>query len=108
MGTSLAIVGAYVLAGELHAAGGDQVRAFAQYDVRMKDFVAACQKQAVDGATWFIPASKWFMKLRNLTFRMMPYLPWRKLIRDMSLKVGNAIELIAYEDLPLPHGAPRP
>jgi 2-polyprenyl-6-methoxyphenol hydroxylase-like FAD-dependent oxidoreductase len=28
-GTSLAIVGAYVLAGELHAAGGDHVRAFA-------------------------------------------------------------------------------
>ncbi|HWD82198.1 MAG TPA: FAD-dependent monooxygenase [Kribbella sp.] len=108
MGTSLAIVGAYVLAGDLHAAGGDHVRAFAQYDVRMKDFVAACQKQAVDGAMWFIPGSKWFMKLRNLTFRMMPYLPWRNVIRDMSLKVGNAIDLPAYEALPQRPAAQQP
>ncbi|MFI5691310.1 FAD-dependent monooxygenase [Kribbella sp. NPDC051586] len=106
MGTSLAVVGAYVLAGELHAAGGDHERAFAAYDVRMRDFVVACQKQAVDGAMWFIPASRWFMKLRNLTFRAMPYLPWRNVIRDMSLKVGNAIELTTYEDSS--GGRPRP
>ncbi|MDX2972391.1 FAD-dependent monooxygenase [Kribbella solani] len=98
MGTSLAVVGAYVLAGELHAAGGDHVKAFAAYDIRMKGFVAACQKQAVDGAKWFVPASKWFIKVRDLTFRLMPYLPWRNMIRDMSLKVGNAIELRTYED----------
>ncbi|NUR97850.1 MAG: FAD-dependent oxidoreductase [Kribbellaceae bacterium] len=108
MGTSLAIVGAYVLAGELHAAGGDHLRAFAKYDLRMKDFVAACQQQAVDGAKWFIPASKWFTWLRNLTFRMMPYLPWRNVIREMSLKVGNAIDLPTYEGRPSPHAAPRP
>ena len=108
MGTSLAIVGAYVLAGELHAAGGDHVEAFAQYDLRMKDFVAACQKQAVDGAMWFVPASKWFMRLRNLTFRMMPYLPWRNMIREMSLKVGNAIDLPAYAGLPQRPAVRRP
>ena len=108
MGTSLAIVGAYVLAGELHAAGGDHLRAFAKYDLRMKDFVAACQQQAVDGAKWFVPASKWFTWLRNLTFRMMPYLPWRNVIREMSLKVGNAIDLPTYEGRPSPHAAPRP
>lgn len=113
MGTSLAIVGAYVLAGELHAAAGDHGTAFGQYDVRMKSFVAACQKQGVDGARWFIPASKRFTVLRNLMFRMMPYLPWRNVIRDMSLKVGNAIELTAYaaspsEGLPSRPAAPRP
>ncbi|TCC53132.1 FAD-dependent oxidoreductase [Kribbella capetownensis] len=108
MGTSLAIVGAYVLAGELHAAGGDHVAAFRKYDVRMRGFVAACQKQGVDGARWFIPESKWFMVLRNLTFRMLPYLPWRRLIDEMPLKVGNAIELTTYEDLPQRPAAPRP
>ncbi|MFD7153099.1 FAD-dependent monooxygenase [Kribbella sp. NPDC059898] len=108
MGTSLAIVGAYVLAGELHAAGGDHARAFAEYDVRMKGFVEACQQQAVDGARWFIPASKWFTRVRNLTFRLMPYLPWRNVIRDMSLKVGSAIELPAYEGLPRRPAVRRP
>lgn len=108
MGTSLAIVGAYVLAGELHAAGGDHARAFAAYDQRMKGFVEACQQQAVDGARWFIPASKWFVKVRNLTYRLMPYLPWRNVIREMSLKVGNAIELTTYEGRPQRHEVPRP
>lgn len=124
MGTSLGIVGAYVLAGELHAAdraaahhvasedsspaahgssdAGDMtaaahVRAFAAYDEVMRPFVAACQKQAVDGARWFIPGSRAFLALRNLTFRLMPYLPWRKLIDELPLKVGNAVELKQYE-----------
>jgi 2-polyprenyl-6-methoxyphenol hydroxylase-like FAD-dependent oxidoreductase len=100
MGTSLAIVGAYVLAGELHAAGGDHEQAFSAYDVRMKDFVAACQKMAHEGARWFIPGSKWFLKVRNLTLRMMPYLPWRKVVEQVPLKVGNSIQLTTYEGRP--------
>jgi 2-polyprenyl-6-methoxyphenol hydroxylase-like FAD-dependent oxidoreductase len=107
METSLAIVCAYVLAGELHAARGDHVQAFAEYEVRMKGFVEACQKQAVDGARWFTPGSKWFA-LRNLTYRMMSYLPWRRMIEELSLKVGNAIELRTYEDLPRRPAARRP
>ena len=62
----------------------------------------------MDGARWFIPASKWFAALRNLTVRMLPYLPWRKLIDEMPLKVGNAIELRTYEDQPQRPAAPRP
>lgn len=84
------------------------MRAFAEYDVRMKDFVAACQKLAHEGAMWFIPGSTWFMKLRNLTLRMMPYLPWRKVIEQAPLKAGNAIELRMYEGLPQRPAVPLP
>ncbi|GAB2558739.1 FAD-dependent monooxygenase [Kribbella endophytica] len=107
MGTSLGIVGAYVLAGELQSALDNadpttaHARAFAAYDEVMRPFVAACQKQAVDGARWFIPGSRAFLALRNLTFRLMPYLPWRKLIDELPLKVGNAVDLKQY-------GARRP
>jgi len=100
MGTSLAIVGAYVLAGELHATGGDHKRAFTKYDEVMRGFVAASQKQAVDSARWLIPGSRAFLAVRNLTFRMLPYLPWRRLIDEMPLKVGNAVDLKEYEVLP--------
>jgi 2-polyprenyl-6-methoxyphenol hydroxylase-like FAD-dependent oxidoreductase len=96
MGTSLAIVGAYMLAGELQAADGDHERAFAAYDERMRGFVAACQKQGKDSGQWFVPASKAFLKLRNLNFKLLPYLPWRKLIDELPLKVGNAIDLPEY------------
>jgi 2-polyprenyl-6-methoxyphenol hydroxylase-like FAD-dependent oxidoreductase len=108
MGTSLGIVGAYVLAGELQAAGSDYPKAFAAYDEVMRPFVAACQKQAVDGARWFIPGSRVFLALRNLTFRLMPYLPWRRMIDELSLKVGKAVELKQYEARPpLPAEQPR-
>jgi hypothetical protein len=63
----------------------------------MRGFVAACQKQGAAGGRWFIPASKAFLAVRNLTFRLMPYLPWRKMIDEMPLKVGNAIDLPDYE-----------
>ncbi|MEJ3652567.1 FAD-dependent monooxygenase [Actinomycetes bacterium KLBMP 9759] len=45
-GTSLALVGAYVLAGELKAAGGDHAAAFAGYERQMRGFVAANQHLA--------------------------------------------------------------
>jgi 2-polyprenyl-6-methoxyphenol hydroxylase-like FAD-dependent oxidoreductase len=42
-GTSLALIGAYVLAGELAAASGDHLRAFAEYESAMRPFVEANQ-----------------------------------------------------------------
>jgi 2-polyprenyl-6-methoxyphenol hydroxylase-like FAD-dependent oxidoreductase len=112
MGTSLAIVGAYVLAGELAAADGDHVRGFAEYEERMRGFVEACQKQGRESGRWFVPGSKAFLRLRNLNFKLLPYLPWRKLIDELPLKVGNAIDLPDYEvsasgARPRQPGAPR-
>ncbi|HEY3684221.1 MAG TPA: FAD-dependent monooxygenase [Streptosporangiaceae bacterium] len=46
-GTSMAIVGAYVLAGELAAAGGDHRTAFARYDDELRDYVTANQALAL-------------------------------------------------------------
>lgn len=46
-GTSLAIVGAYVLAGELAAADGDVARALAGFETLMRPFVAANQHLAL-------------------------------------------------------------
>ncbi|WP_433331909.1 FAD-dependent monooxygenase [Spirillospora sp. CA-294931] len=47
-GTSMAMVGAYVLAGELKAAAGDHVAAFAAYERELRDYVAANQQLALD------------------------------------------------------------
>ncbi|SNR48459.1 FAD-dependent monooxygenase [Actinomadura mexicana] len=46
-GTSMAIVGAYVLAGELKAAGGDHRDAFANYERELRGYVAANQELAL-------------------------------------------------------------
>ena len=46
-GTSMAMVGAYVLAGELHAAGGDHRTAFARYEDELRTYVTANQRLAL-------------------------------------------------------------
>lgn len=49
-GTSLALVGAYVLAGELAAAGSDPAAGLAAYAQRMRDWVLATQRMGRAGA----------------------------------------------------------
>ncbi|MEV7095403.1 FAD-dependent monooxygenase [Amycolatopsis sp. NPDC051045] len=56
--TSLAVLGAYVLAGELAAAGGDHERAFAAYEREMGELVRQSRAFAVGAARSLIPASR--------------------------------------------------
>ncbi|UQS27611.1 FAD-dependent monooxygenase [Amycolatopsis thermalba] len=46
-GSSMALIGAYVLAGELAAAGGDHRAAFAAYEKELRDYTRANQEMAV-------------------------------------------------------------
>jgi 2-polyprenyl-6-methoxyphenol hydroxylase-like FAD-dependent oxidoreductase len=46
-GTSMALVGAYVLAGELAQAGGDHVAAFAAYERELRGYVTGNQALAL-------------------------------------------------------------
>lgn len=56
-GTSQALIGAYVLAGELGLSGGDHVAAFAAYEERMRGYVAEHQALGREGAErFFMPA----------------------------------------------------
>lgn len=51
-GTSLALTGAYVLAGELAAANGDHTRAFARYEATLRPYVEANQHFALEMSAW--------------------------------------------------------
>ncbi len=64
-GTSLALVGAYVLAGALQAAEGDHGVAFAAYQRRMRDFVARNQQIAIGNTKRFIPQNRRQIWLQN-------------------------------------------
>jgi len=54
-GSAMAMAEAYVLAGELHAAGGDHARAFAAYEARLRPYVERKQKAARGFASGFVP-----------------------------------------------------
>jgi hypothetical protein len=88
-------VGAYVLAGELMESGGDFGTAFAAYHDRMSGFVAKCQKIA-EGADWFVPRTRGMQWLSMQMWRFLPYTPWKNLMLEIPLKIGNSISLKDY------------
>jgi 2-polyprenyl-6-methoxyphenol hydroxylase-like FAD-dependent oxidoreductase len=96
-GSSLALVGAYVLAGELRAADGDHRGAFAAYQRRMQDFAERNQRIAIGNADRFTPTSRRQIWLQNQGIRALPYLPGKNWILRLATKgvkeAANAITL---------------
>ena len=74
-GTALAMVAAYILAGELHRANGDYAEAFRRYQDLFGPFVLRKQKAALHFAGAFAPKSKFSLFLRNQLFKLMA-IPW--------------------------------
>lgn len=66
-GTGLAIVGAYVLAGELKAADGDHRAAFAAYQRQFLPYAKATRRTAA--GPFLAPGSALRMTMRNWTFK---------------------------------------
>jgi len=74
-GTGLAIAEAYVLAGELHACGGDFHTAFARYEQRLMPFLRRKQASAATFASSFAPKTSLGLAFRNAVTKLMrvPY-----------------------------------
>jgi 2-polyprenyl-6-methoxyphenol hydroxylase-like FAD-dependent oxidoreductase len=95
-GTSMALVGAYVLAGELAVAGGDHRMAFDRYEREMRDFVTRCQKFARGGPRTLMPRSRTQIWLRDRSINALAHLPWRGVIAAGLQKTANAVTLKDY------------
>jgi 2-polyprenyl-6-methoxyphenol hydroxylase-like FAD-dependent oxidoreductase len=96
MGTSLALVGAYVLAGELATADGDYRAAFGRYEKEMREYVRRGQEQVKGASGFLLPKSRSQVWLRNQAIRMLPYMPRKGLIAGGVQKAANAITLKDY------------
>ncbi len=64
-GSALAIISAYVLAGELAAADGQYQAAFARYEAVLRTFIDVKQGGAERFARVFAPRTRWGLWLRN-------------------------------------------
>ncbi|WP_342447385.1 Rossmann-fold NAD(P)-binding domain-containing protein [Streptomyces achromogenes] len=73
-GTSLALVGAYVLAGEL-ATHTDHAEAFDAYEKVLRPFVTLNQDLANEGDTALFPATEESLRKRNAALRALSALP---------------------------------
>ncbi|MFF0425869.1 FAD-dependent monooxygenase [Streptomyces sp. NPDC004520] len=99
-GTGLALIGAYVLAGELARAGGDHTVAFARYERHMRPGVEQNQKMAEGFVKEMTVDSKWKIALRMFMVRTLPKTPWKNLIakkiRDGIQAAAHAVPLVDY------------
>ena len=95
LGTSLALVGAYVLAGEL-ATQPDHRLAFAGYERIMRPYVDAGQKLPPGGIRSYAPQSQRAIWARWMSTRLMASRPLRGLTRRLFFSQAGAIELPQY------------
>jgi 2-polyprenyl-6-methoxyphenol hydroxylase-like FAD-dependent oxidoreductase len=95
LGTAMALVGAYVLAGELSASPDDHAAAFARYQQEMAGYVKQCQQLPPGGVKGFAPGSALMIRLRNLSMGMMTRWPMRGLFAKQFQK-ADAITLKDY------------
>jgi 2-polyprenyl-6-methoxyphenol hydroxylase-like FAD-dependent oxidoreductase len=92
-GSTLAMVGAYILAGELKEASGNHTVAFAQYQNIFKPFIDNKQKIAQNFAKSFVAKSQFGIWMRNIAINLM-FLPFLskmfiKQFMDDKLKLKN-------------------
>ncbi len=98
-GTSMAIVGAYVLAGELYAAGGDHRVAFPAYECALRSFIEKNQKLG-EHVKQMVPGSSIALRIQAMVVKLMPYLPFTdriiKGIIERTYEAANGIVLKEY------------
>ncbi|WP_460069855.1 FAD-dependent monooxygenase [Streptomyces sp. YKOK-I1] len=96
MGTGVAVVGAYVLAGELALAGGDHRTAFAAYDSRIRDFAKGCQKTSGNAGPFFAPATERRIRGRDRMYRLLASRPMTAFFQRITEKSATNIKLPEY------------
>ncbi|MGP3958911.1 FAD-dependent monooxygenase [Nonomuraea sp. 3N208] len=104
MGTGLAMIGAYVLAGEL-AAAPDHRTAFDRYERELRPYVQTCQKQARGAADYLVPQKRSQIWRRNQAMRVLSHLPGKRLIRRLTTPSAMALKNYAA---PPDHRGPAP
>jgi 2-polyprenyl-6-methoxyphenol hydroxylase-like FAD-dependent oxidoreductase len=99
-GTSMAIVGAYVLAGELASAGGDYCTAFARYEQECRSYMEQNQQIARKARELRMPATWEAIEQQNELLRAMraapPGSPPEDSMGDIIQKAANAITVKDY------------
>lgn len=86
-GTGLALVGAYVLAGELRRADGDHRTAFAAYETKFRAYASISQK--VNAGRLMAPGTRPGIRLRNLMFSALSL--FGPLMKIIDRPAGNIV-----------------
>lgn len=89
LGTSVALVQGYVLAGELDRAGGNHRTAFDRYEELCRPYVTRAQELPPGGVRGYAPRSELAIRLQALSMRAMTRTPVRQLLERQFAKAGD-------------------
>lgn len=99
-GSSMALVGAYVLAGEIAAERGDHEAALAGYERKTRAFMLKNQLVSAEIADGFAPTSSFGIWARNRSMALMRFIPGSHLIMKFFMRglmqAVNGMELPDY------------
>jgi 2-polyprenyl-6-methoxyphenol hydroxylase-like FAD-dependent oxidoreductase len=95
-GTGLAMTGAYILAAELAAAGGDPTTAFARYEAALRKGATSGQKQARNAGPFLAPPTAAKIRSRNRAYRMLSSRLLLPLFVRLTEGASNAVSLDGY------------
>ncbi|MEV1009713.1 FAD-dependent oxidoreductase [Streptomyces sp. NPDC049881] len=107
--TSLAVVGAYVLAGELARAAGDHERAFPAYERAMAEYVRGSREAALSAAKTLVPTSRlgvWGLAQGARLISALPAGAGRALLR-LTTRSARLHNSVTVDDYPPPPTASR-
>ncbi|MEU1604378.1 FAD-dependent monooxygenase [Micromonospora matsumotoense] len=105
-GTSLGLVGAYVLAAALARAAGDPTVGFADHERQLRPFVRANQELAERNLRGMVLGSTAQIRIQLTMLRLLPRLPGReRMIRRVTEPIRRAATAITLPDVGLPGGA---
>ncbi|HXR89633.1 MAG TPA: FAD-binding domain [Steroidobacteraceae bacterium] len=93
-GAGLAMIEAYVLAGEIHRANGNFQRAFASYEARLRRFVTAKQQSALRFRSFFAPRSALALGIRNFSVNCLSHPFFAR--RFVTRSIQDTFELPSY------------
>lgn len=93
-GSALAMISAYVLAGELARADGRYREAFGAYEARLRDYIRIKQRGAERFAATFAPRTRWGLWFRNQVIRAFALPGAAKLVVGRDL--ADRLSLPAY------------
>ncbi|WIM87523.1 FAD-dependent monooxygenase [Candidatus Mycobacterium wuenschmannii] len=96
MGTTLALVGSYVLAHELGSAEGDYAAAFDRYQRLMMPYVERCQKVALQALKADRYSSGWRATLRNTALQLLRIPAVGRFVARQSLATARSFTLPDY------------
>ena len=111
-GSALAMIAAYVLAGELAKARENHDQAFGKYQDILRTFISSKQRGAEHFANAFAPTTRWGLFFRNLVIRaftipglarltfgrditdtmVLPEYHWPALASTLRTRAGKVIE----------------